>query len=498
MVELRFGSIDVGVKRIETPAHGSASRGSFRILVLGNFSGGGSDVPALSDRKPVRVDRDNYEEVFTRMKVRVPLGQSDGQDIALQFRELDDMHPDHWLEQLELFSDLKSLKRRLANPKTFEATVAELTRAESPAPSAAEAVQTEAPDSQAAEMGASLLSASLAATSSTDDVTGSRSGSRLIDSLASEYAAPYVTPSADPRQEEYVKEVDRRSEQLARSILSHASMRSVESAWRGTSLLVSRLETDSKLSLDMLDVRRDEIAADLFSSDELSGCMLFKKLVEAYEDQPLTLVVVDCDFGATQIEAELLARLGKLAHVGGFRIVTAGSSGLVECDSFGDHPDPDDWTQALEADAAAAWGALRSMPEAGSIVLTAPRFLLRQPYGAKSSQVESFPFEELTSDSDHEAYPWGNGAYAVAWALGTEFTNAGSDWTGNATFELDRLPAYTRMVDDESEMTPCAEAMLVSRAAETLRAAGMTPMRSVRGSDSIQFGPIIALNGSQV
>ncbi len=50
---------------------------------------------------------------------------------------------------------------------------------------------------------------------------------------------------------------------------------------------------------------------------------------------------------------------------------------------------------------AGCWAELRHLPEAGAVGLALPRFLLRLPYGKKTSPLESFDFEEFPDT----AYP---------------------------------------------------------------------------------------------
>src|SRR5258707_7923167 len=63
----------------------------FRILILGDFSGRENRglESKLAGRRPVSVDRDNLDEAIAGMGVAIGLP-----GVALQFRELDDFHPD--------------------------------------------------------------------------------------------------------------------------------------------------------------------------------------------------------------------------------------------------------------------------------------------------------------------------------------------------------------------------------------------------------------------
>src|ERR1035438_656183 len=92
----------------------------FRILALGNFSGG-----AGRNRRPIEIDRDNFDQVLALLapEVRLPFG---GVEVPIRFRELDDFHPDRLLERLPLFQKLRDLRQRLADPSTFQAAADEM------------------------------------------------------------------------------------------------------------------------------------------------------------------------------------------------------------------------------------------------------------------------------------------------------------------------------------------------------------------------------------
>src|ERR1041385_7361365 len=61
----------------------------------------------------------------------------------------------------------------------------------------------------------------------------------------------------------------------------------------------------------------------------------------------------------------------------------------------------------------APWRSLRNSEDSRYIGLTMPKTLSRLPYGAKTSPVEDFDFEEDTEGADHSKYVWSNAAYAM-------------------------------------------------------------------------------------
>src|SRR6478672_10123533 len=104
----------------------------FRLLFIGDWSGRASRADSLEadlrGRKPIVVDRDNYEEVMRRLKVELSLDlESDGRDVLqLRFTELDDFHPDRIFHQVPLFASLRDTRKRLMNADTFNSTAREV------------------------------------------------------------------------------------------------------------------------------------------------------------------------------------------------------------------------------------------------------------------------------------------------------------------------------------------------------------------------------------
>jgi type VI secretion system protein ImpC len=97
--------------------------------------------------------------------------------------------------------------------------------------------------------------------------------------------------------------------------------------------------------------------------------------------------------------------------------------------------------------------------------------LARLAYGEATDQVEGFSFEELADGFGHERLLWGNGAFAVATAV------ARAHATGDDVDpEVDDLPALVVSRDGESELQPCAEALLRTRGVERAAGRGLLPL----------------------
>jgi type VI secretion system protein ImpC len=488
---LKIGDIHLTAGSPAAPGR-PAEEVPFRILLLGNFSGRAAGTP-LAGRRPVLIDRDNFDEVLAKLDVqaRLPLGRDGSTPLTVRVKELDDLHPDRLFESLEVFEALRTLRRRLENPKTFAAAAAEVrgwTSAPEPAPEAAPPKPAAPPPSDPA----ALLEHILGGESPPAPRPAQQFPGADWNAYLQQVVAPYLVPGTDPSAAELVARVDRATADQMRAVLHHPAFQAVEAAWRAVYLLTRRLDTDEGLKLYLLDVTQEELAADLAGAQDLRGSGTYKLLVEQTVGTPgaapWAVLVGNYTFGPAAEDALALARLGLVARAAGAPFLAGADPRLFGCASPAATPDPDDWGAPPAGEAGEVWAALRGTPQAASLGLAAPRFVLRQPYGKGSNAVEAFAFEELPDGEPHEGYLWGNAAFACALLLGQAFNHAGWGLRPGMILEIDGLPAHVYLEDGESRLKPCAEAVLSERAAERILGAGVMPLLSVRDRDKARLG----------
>lgn len=94
----------------------------FVVGVLGDYSGNnpGEALKPLKERKFVKIDRDNFDQVMVRqkpgLKLRVPntLKDDDSElNVELQFRSMDDFEPAKIVEQVPVLKELKEARDKL-------------------------------------------------------------------------------------------------------------------------------------------------------------------------------------------------------------------------------------------------------------------------------------------------------------------------------------------------------------------------------------------------
>lgn len=110
----------------------------FRTLVLGDFKGR-SDDALVEERKPVAIDKDNFDDVLREQGVKLEMNVPDhlsGREgaelpVTLAMRSMKDFEPEHIAEQvpamkqlLELRAALTALKGPMSNAPAFRKRLA--------------------------------------------------------------------------------------------------------------------------------------------------------------------------------------------------------------------------------------------------------------------------------------------------------------------------------------------------------------------------------------
>jgi type VI secretion system protein ImpC len=441
--------IDTGIEmeRVAAPREPDTP---FRILIAGDFSGRknrGIFEPRLS-RRPVEVDRDNFDAVLGEMRPELRLPS------AVSFRELDDFEPDRLFDRVELFRTLgQSLAAAAAGPES----------AAPPAPSGLE----------------NLLARTLAET----ELRETSRPKRALDDLSAlvrDIVAPHLEPKPDPRATELASRIGRANGACMRALLHHPDFQALEAAWRALHFLVRRLETGPTLKVYILDVTKEELTAELRDAAGLRATGLYRILVG--NPEPWAVWAGNFTFDGTIDDLVLLGYLGGIARAANAPFLAGASPRLGGCESFASSPLPEP-----EPSQCAIWRELRSLPEASWLGLALPRFLLRLPYGAATRPIERFAFEEMAGGGSHEAYLWANPAFACLCLLGQAFERSGWSLRPDASRDIGGLPAYVYREAGKMQMKPCAETLLAEAHAERMLESGLMPLLSLKGRDAIRL-----------
>lgn len=487
-----FGRVNLSAGGNDADAR-ARSEAPFRMVILGDFSGranrGMCDAGSIAGCEPIEIDRDNVDEVVSRLAVELKLPLGDGGLTHLKFSEVEDFHPDRLFEKAASFETLRECRGRLEKPSTFSNAARELGLASHEefivAGGGADAAPLRAPSAQRVASG-SLLDDTIEETESRASHRQAARAPDPVREFARRVAAQQAQPASDSRQSEVLSLLDRAIGGLIRAILHSPDFQALEAIWRATFFLVRQLETGSRLKVHVLDISKDELMADLGPANDLRASGIYRLLVERTVEtpgaEPWAAIVGAYRFDEQRENAGLLARMAQIAQRAGAPFVSAADPRLLGCASFGSAPHARDWGGMTSW-----WRELRRVPEAAYVGLVIPRFLLRLPYGKKTSPLATFDFEEFSETPAHEDYLWGNAAFAVALLLGQSFSESGWQMSPGSLAQIDRLPLHLEMRGGETQAKPCAEALLTEETVEAMLEAGFMPLVSFKNRDWVRL-----------
>jgi type VI secretion system protein ImpC len=487
--------LEVGV-RFGDPVGKRADPGAvLRLILLADFSGGrlaaqeAQQVPQPGGAYPLqRVDLDTLERAFVRFAPRVALAGGDDPTV-MEFRSLEDFHPERILQRVEFFARLLTLRARLLEPATFAEASAEL-RAHglgggvSPLPGSA------LPGG--AESDSGTLERLLGKSPSTGAEARKASASAVADALIRRVVTPATSVPGTPQLSVYLGAIDEAIGERVRQLLHSAAFMNLEAAWRAVDWLVTRLPLDEALQLYLLDVSRDELVSDLLatqSDPSRSRLALTLRSASSNEAGYWGLLAALFSFGPEREELAALAELAAVASQVQAPVVAAAKPALFGCSAVSDLPDPLAW-QPLTPQAATQWASLRGSAAAPWLGLVAPRLLLRLPYGKAGEPLETLAFEEQPPVPEHDLLLWGPGSLAVALLLGEAYVQGGWEQMATPGEDIDDLPGYAFVREGETQLMPCAEAWLGERAAAALLAHGVMPLLSDRQMPRVRLARI--------
>jgi type VI secretion system protein ImpC len=475
----------------------------FSIAMMGDFSRS-TDRPNISDRNFIAIDRFNYNEIMASLAPRLSLSIDDSgeNNINLSLKSLKDFQPGSLYKNVPVFSQLRDLRDRLNTPATFKQAMLEMDLAETTAtqeklqPVVQEnSAQPTSEASASIESGSNLLDSIMDETadrlgqsagealSTTDSKTKS-----LIDIFIRQAIGTRKTLSRDARQDELVASVDEIIAEQMRNLLHHPQFQALESLWRSVYFLVKRVRSGKAVKLYILDLSKEELAADL-ASDDATQSQLYQQFCDSSAgDIDWNLIIGDYRFGANIDDMLQLSQIGIIAQQAGAHFIAAANENLIGCASFATTPKTNDWQNECNQSIEEAWTLLRQSPVAKSISLALPRFLLRMPYGSKTIPVTAFAFEEMPDNPNHDHYLWGNPAFLKAEQIARTFLNSGWNMNFAHSMTAEDLPIHTFDQAGQTQVKPCAEIALTDTGAGKIIAQGLIPLWSVKNTDRIHSG----------
>lgn len=483
-------SFDLSFGTVSQPRPDSGAPQRFRIALMGDFSGRSArgEVgigPDLASRRPIKLDVDTLDKVIAGFATTLvlPIGKK-GDGIEVKLASIDDLHPDELFGKVAMFEELVALKRRLASGATAKGAVGELrdwgkAYGKKVNPPSRKSAGNAVPADRKLSDFARLVGKAAA-----------KAKASPADELLQRIVGPYIQALPDPQAAEMQEAVEEALAGAMRLVLHHPEFQSVEAQWRMLDLITRSVETDAKLDIVLYDISAEELAADLAAEDDLTRTGFCELLVEGPPDGKgrFSAICGLYTFEETPPHAELLGRIAKVcAHVNAPFFAAIGPD-FLDTPSEDRHPL-----------VAAAWDALRGLPEAGHVALASPRFLLRRPYGAKTDPVYEFDFEEFSEAEGLSGLLWANPVALVVILLARSYRKAGPSLGLGQVMSLGGMPyIFVRDRHGDQVALPCTERNLTQAKTQSAIARGYMPVISVKGRDEVRLGSFQSLAGATV
>lgn len=453
-----------------------------RLLILADFSGRRQESPTFA---AYRFALDEVDASVAKLAPVLRISGSEARPAqGFTVGSLDEFHPDSLVAALPHLRQLLEIARKLENPGTERQALDELDAIAGPAIVAASAPSPDENRAPAAESQEQLLSRLLGGAKRGNSNEQAKAKVRqLIESTLQSQARPAPSPRAADARARVAELLNDR----CRALLLDPQFRAVERAWRSVCWLASRLE-DDQAEIHIVDASKPDLARHVAAYAGRLDSSPLVRLLAREGDERFDAVVGDYSFALDADDLTLLATLGAISARAGLPFLAHGDLGLVGCGDGADADAPATWRPA-DAELAAVWGEFRRHPAARWVGLAAPRFLLRQPYGAKTDPVERFAFEELPARPGRDAFLWANPGFACALLMAQQRAHDGAaQWPSTAGGDVPDLPMPIYRDGGGDAIQPPLERLLNERARHAASEGGLIPIAGGRNTNRIAVG----------
>jgi type VI secretion system protein ImpC len=226
-----------------------------------------------------------------------------------------------------------------------------------------------------------------------------------------------------------ISHIDDLIEAQMNEILHNPKFQQVEAAWRGLEDLVNHTNFQADITIDILDVAKEELAEDFEkNSSSLFSSALFDKIYIKEYDQfggrPYGVMLGLYDFTASRADLTWLERMAMVANASHCPFIASASPKFFDCESVEQLESLKNLDGVLSHPRYSKWHELRNRDEAAYIGLTLPRYVVRLPWNPDSNPCDVLNFKE-DAQGDSKKYLWGNTAYLMGRNLVKAFEVSG-------------------------------------------------------------------------
>lgn len=325
-----------------------------------------------------------------------------------------------------------------------------------------------------------------------------------LDSFLSEVASGAVIVSNDlvGSIEERITAIDALLSAQVSKIMQAPAFQKMESSWRGLQKLVQSSVTENT-KVRILNCTKKELIRDFKSASDFDQSVLFKSVYESeygtFGGEPYSAFVGDFEFDAMPEDLYLLEQISHVAAAAHAPFLTAADAGMFGMNTFQEMPRPRDLGKLFDTSDYIRWRSFRQSDDARYVGLTLPRVIGRLPYGAKTTPVEMFSFEEKIDENNEGAsYLWINAAYELASRMISAFEEHG--WCAairgvEGGGLVKSMPVYNYISQTGEKVLQCPTEVAISdRREKELADLGFIPLVYCKGTDYATFFAVQSAN----
>ena len=273
-------------------------------------------------------------------------------------------------------------------------------------------------------------------------------------------------------------------------VLHNEKFQKLEASWRNLSKLVQENQLSGSMKVRVFNCHRKEIARDFSRAAGFDQSHFFKSVYESeygtLGGSPYSFLVGDMEFGRSPMDIQFMRDMAAVASMAHAPFIASAAPGLLDLDSFTELDRPIDIAKIFETTEMGAWNSLRDSSDSRYLVLTAPRTLVRQPWGPDSAPVEEMNFDEEVDGSDHSKYLWGPSSWAMAGQIMKSFAEYGWPSAIRGTEsggKVSNLPLHTFPSLSGSQITKCpTETQITDRREKELSDQGIISLCHARNT----------------
>jgi type VI secretion system protein ImpC len=296
--------------------------------------------------------------------------------------------------------------------------------------------------------------------------------------------------------------IDQKMSAQLNAVMHNEKFLKLEGSWRGLHHLVMNSETGTSLKIKVLNMTKRELNRDLTKAVEFDQSQLFKKIYEnefgTPGGEPYGSLIGDYEWVNHPDDIESLRLVSNVAAASFAPFISAAGAGMFGFDDWTELTKPRDLAKIFDTAEYMKWRSFRDSEDARFVSLVMPRVLARVPYGAATSPVEDFGYEEAPYDAtgaaqalNHQSYCWMNAAYTMGVRMTSSFAESGfcvAIRGAEGGGKVENLPTHLFQSDDGDMDGKCpTEIGITDRREFELSNLGFLPLCHYKNTDYAVF-----------